>query len=102
MSVTQDYRLSGRVAGFKCPVIREDDLPQSKFLKTLEFVASLQKVAKEPSDPEKDLDFTLCTNITRSNQVLITTCKRLGHHEYVIEECIDFMFYKQAHQSLPL
>ena len=94
-SVMQDYRLSSQVAVSKCPAIREGDLPPSKVLKTSAFVVSLQKVAKESSDPEKELDFTLCTNITRSNQVLIITCKRLGYHEYIIEECIDFSFLKK-------
>ena len=60
-------------------IAQECDLPLSKVLKTSGFVASLQKVAKESGDLE--LDFTLCNNITRSDQVLIITCKRLGHHE---------------------
>ena len=80
-SFRRSPRLSSRVAGSKHPTIKECDLPPSKVLKTSGFVASLQKVAKESGDLEEELDFTLCTNITRSDQVLIITCKRLGYHE---------------------
>ena len=71
--------LSSRVAGSKHAAIREGNLPPSKVLKTSGFVASLQKVAKESGDLKKELEFTLCTNITRSNQVLIITCLHLEH-----------------------
>ena len=47
---------SSCVAGSKRLTIREGDLPLSKVLKTLGFVASLQKVAKESGDLK---DFTL-------------------------------------------
>ena len=50
--------LSSRVAGSKRPAIREGDLPPSKVLKTLGFVASLQKVAKKSGNLEEELDFT--------------------------------------------
>ena len=78
-SVQRSPRLSSRAAGSKRPTIREGDLPPSKVLKTSGFVASLQKVAKESGDLEEELDFTLCTNITRSDQVLIITCLRIEH-----------------------
>ena len=68
--------LSSRVAGSKHTAIREGDLLPSKVLKTSGFVASLQKVAKESGDLKEELDFTLCTNITRSDQVPIITCLR--------------------------
>ena len=88
-SVRRSPRLSSRVAGSKRPAIKECDLPPSKVLKTSGFVVSLQKVAKESGDLEEELDFTLCTNITRSDQVLIITCKRLGCHEP--EYCTSFL-----------
>ena len=45
----------------------------------LGFVAFLQKVTKESGNLEEELDFTLCTNITRSSQVLIITCLQIEH-----------------------
>ena len=52
------------------------DLLPSKVLKTLGFVASLQKLAKESGNLEQELGSTFCANITRSDQVLIITCLR--------------------------
>ena len=72
-SVQHSPRLSSCVAGSKCPTISEGDLPHSKLLKTMGFVACHQKIAKESGDLEEELDFTLCINITRSDQVLIIT-----------------------------
>ena len=69
-SVRHSPHLLSQVAGFKRPAIKECDLPPSKVLKTSRFVASLQKVVKESGDLEEKLDFTLRTNITRSDQVV--------------------------------
>ena len=53
-------------------------------LSILGFVAFLQKVAKKFSDLEEELDFTLCTNITRSGQVLIITCLHIEHLSWAL------------------
>ena len=65
--------LSSGVAGSKRRAIREGDLPPTEVLKTLGFVASLQKVVKESGDLKEELDFTLCTNITRSFYISLLT-----------------------------
>ena len=41
------------------------------------FHCQIQKLTKESGDLEEELDFTLCTNISGSDQVLITTCLHL-------------------------
>ena len=87
-SVQHSPRLSSGVADSKRSTIREGDLPLSKLLKTSGFVASHQKVAKESGDLEQELHFTLCINITRSDQVLIITCLRIEH----LSQALPFLY----------
>ena len=87
-SVQHSPRLSSGVADSKRPTIREGDLPLSKLLKTSGFVASHQKVAKESGDLKQELHFTLCINITRSDQVLIITCLRIEH----LSQALPFLY----------
>ena len=83
-SVQHSPCLSSGVADSKRPTIRE----VSKLLNTSGFVASHQKVAKESGDLEQELHFTLCINITRSDQVLIITWLRIEH----LSQALPFLY----------